>query len=30
MNCGNYRQTVLEQARVNFAVLTDVVFPSLT
>jgi CubicO group peptidase (beta-lactamase class C family) len=30
MNCGNYRQTVLEQGRVNFAVLTDVVFPSLT
>jgi CubicO group peptidase (beta-lactamase class C family) len=29
MNCGNYRQTGMEQSRVNLAVLTDVVFPSL-
>jgi CubicO group peptidase (beta-lactamase class C family) len=30
MNCGNYHQTGIEQSRVNLAVLTDVVFPSLT
>ena len=30
MNCGNYHQTGMEQSRVNLAVLTDVVFPSLT
>jgi CubicO group peptidase (beta-lactamase class C family) len=30
MNCGNYHQTGMEQSLVNLAVLTDVVFPSLT
>jgi CubicO group peptidase (beta-lactamase class C family) len=29
MNCGNYYETIMEQNRVNLAVLTDVVFPSL-
>ena len=30
MNCGNYRKSGIEQNRVNLAVLTEVVFPSLT
>lgn len=29
MNCGNYRKPGIEQNRINVAVLTDVVFPSL-